>query len=581
MEKDNPLLPFAYTNSSINDSIPYDTTPRDKSTIDENASSKYHTRKTVLSASSPLKPQLRRVALSEQRFLPSLKRKMGESFNDKDNIKRVDLEDSYDDSNEEGETPTVINIDIDNDNEQGENDKYQLPPSSPPPALYSDAPLVSEFDFTTNIEYNFGVPKSPPKKVDLNLLPSEFDEFNPIATTNNDSNNDNNNDNIKNARNENSPIKKKPLKELSSDADFGIDRFNRFNGTFNNQQPPALVFTSSTCTVSTNNTSTGVEDVNEKARQTSYNRARDIILGCFEDMQTIINLEGMNLYDLPPEIKDLNNLVIFNLDNENDPSTATTATTTIQSQSQLHSQAVSYQLYLTNNNLTELPRALFKFTKLQVLALRVNQLKVIPPLIDKLSNLVDLSLGANSLKFLPYQILNLKKLISFRAGPNPFISIDDFNKNDIIDFTTADVTTDADATSPANFSNQIESATLKYRTKIIYLIQQQQHHQPSTYLPSLTTLCLNKLANYDVSYQETKIWKRNVPQLYHQLIKLAITKGKFNFNDTCNQCDLIVVNPVAQVYEWYDILLNKNVPIRKQFCSQRCIDKYLLQFSPN
>ena len=116
-------------------------------------------------------------------------------------------------------------------------------------------------------------------------------------------------------------------------------------------------------------------------------------------------------------------------------------------------------------------------------------------------------------------------MISFRAGPNPFISIDDFNKNDIIDFTTADVTTDADATSPANFSNQIESATLKYRTKIIYLIQQQQQqHQPSTYLPSLTTLCLNKLANYDVSYQETKIWKRNVPQLYHQLIKLAITK---------------------------------------------------------
>ena len=90
---------------------------------------------------------------------------MGESFNDKDNIKRVDLEDSYDDSNEEGETPTVINIDIDNDNEQGENDKYQLPPSSPPPALYSDAPLVSEFDFTTNIEYNFECPSHLPRKL--------------------------------------------------------------------------------------------------------------------------------------------------------------------------------------------------------------------------------------------------------------------------------------------------------------------------------------------------------------------------------------------------------------------------------
>ena len=164
MEKDNPLLPFAYTNSSINDSIPYDTTPRDKSTIDENASSKYHTRKTVLSASSPLKPQLRRVALSEQRFLPSLKEKWVKVSMTKIILKESTLKIPTT-TQMKKETPTVINIDIDNDNEQDENDKYQLPPSSPPPALYSDAPLVSEFDFTTNIEYNFRCPSHLPRKL--------------------------------------------------------------------------------------------------------------------------------------------------------------------------------------------------------------------------------------------------------------------------------------------------------------------------------------------------------------------------------------------------------------------------------
>ena len=614
MEKDNPLLPFAYTNSSINDPIPYDTTPRDKSTIDENASSKYHTRKTITSiSSSPLKPQLRRVRLSNQKLLPSLKRKMGESFNDKDNIKRVDIEDFYDESNEEREeTSTVINVDNDNDHEENENenenDKNQLPPSSPPPPiLYSDVPLVSEFDFTTNLEYNFGVPKSPTKKIDLNLLPtSEFDEINPIIN-NDDDNNDDDDEKTNNVENENNFIKKKKiLKELSSDADFGIDRFNRFNGTFKSQQqqqqqlPPALVFTSSTCTDSTNNTSTGndndMEDINEKLKQSSYNRARNIILNCFENMQTIINLENMNLYDLPSEIKDLNNLVIFNnLDNGhenghgnenenvNNPFKETTISTT-----QLQSQSISYQLYLTNNNLTELPISLFKFTKLQVLGLRINQLKFLPPLIDKLINLVDLSLGSNSLKFLPYQILNLKKLINFRAGPNPFISIDDFNKNDIITIPV-----------PTSMTDSLENMSLtilKYRTKIIYLNNHHHHHHHhhqqqqqqqeqeqqsccNIYLPSLTNLCLNKLGNYDVNYKETKIWKKKIPKFYHKLIKLAIIKGKFNFNDTCNQCNLIIVNPLGEIFEWYDILLNKNIPIRKQFCSQRCIDKYLLQFS--
>ena len=173
MEKDNPLLPFAFSISSINDSIPLDTTPRDKLTIDENASSLYHTRRTSITSPSSFKQP--RPVLNKS-FPPSLKRKMGESFNDKDDIKRIDIgfEEEEEEEEEEGQedkegvdSKDEETRDIIDDITQHESSMQQvpLPPSSPPPTeLFTDVGLVSEFDFTTNPETTYEIPKSPTKK---------------------------------------------------------------------------------------------------------------------------------------------------------------------------------------------------------------------------------------------------------------------------------------------------------------------------------------------------------------------------------------------------------------------------------
>ncbi|RLV93383.1 hypothetical protein JA1_002561 [Spathaspora sp. JA1] len=447
MEKNNPLLPFAFTSSSINDPLPLDTTPRARTVIDENASSQYHTRSTHLITPESDKNSggnNRRVPLGNK-VVPSLKRKLT-SFNERDDIKRLDVE-------------LATEVDVLEDD---------LPPSSPPGF---EIPLISEFDFSTNTSKY--VPESPKN------LPSEPDV----------------------------------ILNISSEADFGIDRFNRFKGSFTNELPSS--------------SGVDVEDV----KSASYNKARSIILQAFEDIETILNLESMNLYEIPDEIKDLNNLVIFPEEN-NHP---------------------TYQLYLSHNKLTTLPPSLFKFTKLNVLVLRHNKLTSISPLINKLVNLTDLTLSTNKITWFPWQLLHLPNLQTFMAGPNPLLTPDE---------------------KALECNSTLSNYKCRYRTKITYLVS--KHNSK---VPSLKSLCLDRIANYDITYKETKIWKRQTPKLYHNLIASAIFKGKQR--DVCNQCDLIVVEPLAQVFEWWDILENKNVPIRKQFCCQGCIEKYLEYTEPD
>ena len=470
MEKQNFLLPFAFTkSSSFNESDALNKAPRKKSVIDENASSIYHTRKTLESGS------IDRPILNAA---PSLKRRMGRSFNDKDDVKKAAIgsRDSSS-SSEYEEEPTLIDGDV--------NVSSQLPPSSPVGDGHSGIELMSEFDFATNPTTSFQVPKSPPKKHESSR----------------------------------DVIKTSPQKPVSSEPDFGIDRFNRYRVSFNDK---------SRNTPSSSNGDDPDDQSKREQRTNAYNKARTIILDAFENVKTVIDLQAMGLYEIPDEIKDLNNLVI------------------IESFSEEASIEFPYQLYLTGNQLSQLPPSLFKFTKLQVLSLRRNKLKSIPPLIGKLENLIDLSLSSNKLEFLPYQILGLKKLTNFTSGPNPFLPVPE----------DAIVMTNKDATK---FIPRTRSPIKYLGTKV-------------SELPTLKSLCLNVVAKHDVSYSETKEWKKNTPKMYHQVIIEALRKGKFR--DTCCQCEIIVVEPMAEVLEWWDILQNKNVPIRRQFCSQRCVKRY-------
>lgn len=467
MEKQNPLLPFAFTRANSSE-IHLDTTPRSREVIDENAKSIYHTR--TPDRRRPLKPG----------FVPNLKRRMGESFNEKDDVKRRDYhedveavdfaQDKISDFNSEpidSEEPTMIDSDF-----KIPHDKENfVPPSSPPIHLNSD------YDVS-----NYSIPFSPSQHVsETGYSPNKI------------------------------RMSQRSI-QLESETDFGIDKFNRFRP--NGNDCPS--------------TDHEIDHENHLQKQNNL-RARDIVIEAFEEMQTSINLEGLGLTEIPHEIKDLNNLVVFD------------TTQTI------------YQVYLTNNKIRFLTPALFKFTKMNVLGLRKNKIVKIPALIKKLVHLTDLSIGTNRLTYLPHQILTLPSLRNFTAGPNPYLALPE------------------DATPRTSNTDKY----LRYRSPIKYFEYHNEIKSESTttkLVPSLKSICLAQIAKYDVSYQETKEWKHNTPKLFHNLIIQAIHQG--NFEETCFECDRIIVEPVAEVIEWWNFLQNKDIPFKKEFCSGMCAKRY-------
>ncbi|EGV64624.1 hypothetical protein PSN45_004954 [Yamadazyma tenuis] len=475
MEKNNPLLPFAFTRSTsgISNEVHLDTTPRPRAVIDENASSMYHTR-TPDTKKSFARPTLTTA--------PGLKRRVGESFNEKDDIKRRVTAFEGLDSDE----PTMIDTTSTDfsqdelfqrsflDGESAGKSHYEtIPPSSPPIDTY----LSSEYDPYAK----FSMPLSPSQRINSD------------------------------AHYGSSPSKPSVVR-LDSETDFGIDKFNRFRPP-ENQCP------------STDRDFSMTAEAKEERKKMIYSKARDIVIAAFEDMKTSIDLESMGLNEVPSEIKDLNDLVVIGQD----------------------STQIIFQLYLTNNDIRVLGPPLFKFTKLNVLALRQNKIERIPALIKNMVRLTDLSIGANRIKFLPWQILNLPVLQSFRAGPNPFLKV----PNDAI---------------------EIKSMTLNPIKNKRFVSRIEYFKDDEKLIPSLKSLCLSKIAQYDVSYQEARQWRKNTPRLYHESIKKAIAQG--NFEETCAECDRLITDPVAEVIEWWDFLQNNQIPFKKEFCSGMCVKRY-------
>lgn len=470
MERNDPLLPFAFTANSKDEKIALNTDPRDRYVIDQNASSMYHTRSTQRDQTIPDESSLLRgpVILS----IPSIKRKMGESFSEKDDIKRRD----YDFFNGiEGQTSSG----------------------------YSN--IATQFTAETSLESSSG--EIGPKKM-LNNFPSSPPVYDPVSEFDTSNHDITIPDSPVGSNNkytlETSPIKRE-YHAQSSEPDFGIDSFNRFKVSSLNHHP---------------STDNDVE-CDYFNRSDKFTRAREVLLQAFEDTSPSVSLAHMELTDIPDEIKDLNNLVIFD------------------------TQSLR-QLYLNNNNLRVLNPNLFDFTKLNVLSLRQNKLIFIPNLIEQFTNLYDLNLSINKLRYLPPLILNLPSLHTFRAGPNPFLEVCD------------------DATEIAELDSRY--------TQGLRFVSPMKIKGEQRVVPLLKSLCLNTIANYDVTYRETKNWKRSVSKIYHPLIALAISKGQFK--EKCNECDLIVVESYAKAYEWWNILLNKNIPIKRRFCSGKCAYAY-------
>lgn len=81
------------------------------------------------------------------------------------------------------------------------------------------------------------------------------------------------------------------------------------------------------------------------------------------------------------------------------------------------------KLFLSRNDLDELPPELWNLGNLNVLSLRSNLLTDISPSIGRLRNLHELNLAGNQLPYLPFELLDLvhNKLVQLSTKPNPFV----------------------------------------------------------------------------------------------------------------------------------------------------------------
>ena len=132
------------------------------------------------------------------------------------------------------------------------------------------------------------------------------------------------------------------------------------------------------------------------ARNAAYRKAEKKIEEARRSRVTELDLSGMGLTELPPDIWKLTHLKILNL---------------------------GYEYSGEKNQLTELPEAIGQLTQLQSLNLSYNQLTALPEVIGQLTQLRSLNLSYNQLTALPEAIGQLTQLKSLRVSDNQLTAL--------------------------------------------------------------------------------------------------------------------------------------------------------------
>ena len=128
---------------------------------------------------------------------------------------------------------------------------------------------------------------------------------------------------------------------------------------------------------------------------------------------TTLNLDGNQLASVPPEIQKLNRLTRLDLSSNQLTSLP----------SEVGNLARLTVLNLGNNELTSLPSEIWALTDLTELLIGANELSSVPPEIGKLIALSHLDIGQNLLMSLPPEIENLTMLTVLRFDSNQLTSL--------------------------------------------------------------------------------------------------------------------------------------------------------------
>jgi GTPase SAR1 family protein len=147
--------------------------------------------------------------------------------------------------------------------------------------------------------------------------------------------------------------------------------------------------------------------------QGAYENARERIAKCWVEQGTALNLAGLGLTALPPELFQLRALTILRLDNNQ--------LTALPPE--LGQLTALTGLGLENNKLTTLPPELFQLTALSDLRLSSNQLITLPPELGQLTALEVLFLDNIQLTALPPELGQLRALRELALSNNQLTAL--------------------------------------------------------------------------------------------------------------------------------------------------------------
>ena len=245
-------------------------------------------------------------------------------------------------------------------------------------------------------------------------------------------------------------------------------------------------------------------------------------------------------------------------------------------------------LYLSNNDLKELPYEIYKLQNLVDLSPRQNELTSIPPSILNLTNLESLNLSANSLRYLPWELLVLArrgKLESMAFHPNPFITP--------ISTTPGIRLPEGHGGFSPNTNRQVASSSIAYfditgrlcrgsspnpvvtkkhvpRTTRTGLLNPRPWTDSPAKTPSLFELALRAAsASPKLCQIIHQLPKDAAPHVWHTL--MWVQELKEGGGQWCSVCSKPFVMPRTIWIEWWDGLQNGHLPFLKKGCSWACV----------
>ncbi|GMF05606.1 unnamed protein product [Ambrosiozyma monospora] len=88
------------------------------------------------------------------------------------------------------------------------------------------------------------------------------------------------------------------------------------------------------------------------------------------------------------------------------------------------------------------------------------------------------------------------------------------------------------------------------------------------WIPKLQELALREISKYATSQSELLRWRQSTATTHYKRALNALING--GNGETCGFCDEVVVEPVAELLEWWDWKDCKSLPVKRKFCCKRC-----------